>query len=171
MPDRWDASVVDGAEWVTIPAISLWQPWATLIALGAKKIETRSWSCRYRGPIAIHAAMYAGALGICYSRDSIRRVMKANRLDPRALPLGKIVCLAELERVDVISTELRERTTSREQEFGNFADGRYAWRFGRVVALDEPLYATGRQGLWRWQCPTALLSTFTTPARSGSFSS
>ena len=37
-------------------AITLWQPWASLIACGAKKYETRSWATRYRGPIAIHAA-------------------------------------------------------------------------------------------------------------------
>lgn len=37
-------------------ALSLWQPWATLIANGAKQIETRSWSTSYRGPILIHAA-------------------------------------------------------------------------------------------------------------------
>lgn len=32
------------------------QPWAQLIAHGAKTIETRAWSTRYRGPLAIHAA-------------------------------------------------------------------------------------------------------------------
>lgn len=37
-------------------AISLLQPWATLVALGAKRRETRSWPTRYRGPIAIHAS-------------------------------------------------------------------------------------------------------------------
>lgn len=37
-------------------AITLWQPWASLIAIGAKKYETRSWKTNYRGPIAIHAA-------------------------------------------------------------------------------------------------------------------
>ncbi|HVM07165.1 MAG TPA: ASCH domain-containing protein [Acidimicrobiales bacterium] len=37
-------------------AISLWQPWASLIAYGVKTIETRSWSTPYRGRIAIHAA-------------------------------------------------------------------------------------------------------------------
>lgn len=36
--------------------ISLHQPWASLIALGAKRIETRSWDTSYRGPLAIHAA-------------------------------------------------------------------------------------------------------------------
>lgn len=36
--------------------ISLWQPWATLMAIGAKRIETRSWPTSHRGPLAIHAA-------------------------------------------------------------------------------------------------------------------
>ena len=36
-------------------ALTLYQPWATLVAIGAKKIETRSWSTPYRGPLAIHA--------------------------------------------------------------------------------------------------------------------
>ena len=37
-------------------AITLHQPWASLIALGVKTIETRSWATKHRGPIAIHAA-------------------------------------------------------------------------------------------------------------------
>lgn len=37
-------------------AITIWQPWASLIAIGAKKYETRSWKTDYRGPIAIHSA-------------------------------------------------------------------------------------------------------------------
>lgn len=36
-------------------ALTIQQPWAMLIALGAKKIETRSWKTNYRGPLAIHA--------------------------------------------------------------------------------------------------------------------
>lgn len=35
--------------------LTLTQPWATLVAIGAKRIETRSWSTSYRGPLAIHA--------------------------------------------------------------------------------------------------------------------
>lgn len=36
--------------------LTLTQPWATLVAIGAKKIETRSWATHYQGPLAIHAA-------------------------------------------------------------------------------------------------------------------
>lgn len=40
--------------------ISLTQPWATLVALGAKRIETRNWRTSYRGPLGIHAASGLG---------------------------------------------------------------------------------------------------------------
>jgi len=36
-------------------ALTLHQPWASLIALGVKTIETRSWSTPYRGRLLIHA--------------------------------------------------------------------------------------------------------------------
>ena len=41
-------------------AISFWQPWATAIAAGVKKIETRGWQTAYTGPLAIHAAKRRG---------------------------------------------------------------------------------------------------------------
>lgn len=37
-------------------AITVWQPWASLLVSGRKRYETRSWATSYRGPIAIHAA-------------------------------------------------------------------------------------------------------------------
>src|ERR671916_581061 len=37
-------------------AISLWQPWASLVIIGAKVWETRSWSTTYRGSLLIHAS-------------------------------------------------------------------------------------------------------------------
>ncbi|CCQ65412.1 hypothetical protein CWATWH0402_4143 [Crocosphaera watsonii WH 0402] len=39
-----------------IKAISLHQPYASLIAMGLKKFETRSWSTNYRGKLVICAA-------------------------------------------------------------------------------------------------------------------
>lgn len=53
-------------------ALTTWQPWASLLACGAKQFETRGWATSYRGPIAIHAADI-----------SISRVLKA------VFPLGK----------------------------------------------------------------------------------
>ena len=43
--------------------LTLTQPWATLVAIGAKHIETRSWATSYRGPLAIHAGKGLGPVG------------------------------------------------------------------------------------------------------------
>lgn len=43
-------------------ALTIRQPWASLIAAGVKTIETRSWSTKYRGPLAIHAGKHEPAV-------------------------------------------------------------------------------------------------------------
>lgn len=35
--------------------LTLHQPWASLMAAGLKRVETRSWPLHYRGPLLIHA--------------------------------------------------------------------------------------------------------------------
>lgn len=56
-------------------AITIWQPWAEFIAAGVKHNETRSWATKYRGPIAIHAAV-----------KPIRQMSESSREGPAALP-------------------------------------------------------------------------------------
>lgn len=38
--------------------LSLYEPWASLMSLGVKRVETRSWSTSYRGKVAIHASKH-----------------------------------------------------------------------------------------------------------------
>ena len=86
--------------------ITLTQPWATLIAVGAKRIETRSWSTGYRGPIAIHAAK---GLADMSEQDLAELVAyepfftalgPARKVDAGGLltdlPRGKVVAIAQL---------------------------------------------------------------------------
>lgn len=40
----------------TIKALSMWQPWASLVGLEAKRYETSSWSTHYRGKLLICSA-------------------------------------------------------------------------------------------------------------------
>ena len=44
-------------------ALTLTQPYATLVALGAKQIETRGRGFSHRGPLAIHAGLGPGYFG------------------------------------------------------------------------------------------------------------
>jgi len=90
-------------------AITLWQPWASLVALGVKTIETRSWATSYRGPIAIHAAkrpLGNGALNVgAYTNvtgEPIaqgQQVMSGPNFQLVVCPLGAIVATATLADV------------------------------------------------------------------------
>ncbi len=48
--------------------LSLLQPWATLVVMGVKQIETRSWRTDYRGPLLIHASK--GKAGEIFAQDA-----------------------------------------------------------------------------------------------------
>ena len=132
--------------------ISLWQPWASLIAVGAKSIETRSWPIAYRGPLAIHAAK--STEGKKYL-DALTPLLPVGFPPYAELPFGAIVCvcrLAKCSRTDDI-TAAWERcpehpSAEREYAFGDYSPGRFGWLLKDVVALSEPIECSGRQGLW-----------------------
>lgn len=77
-------------------ALSLWQPWASLIAVGHKTIETRSWTTSYRGPLAItatkRAPLYAERVGdiYCYPLGDYERGGRPSSLPWEARRLGCI---------------------------------------------------------------------------------
>ena len=85
-------------------ALTIWQPWASLLACGAKRYETRSWPTKYRGPIAIHAAMKDPCnLPLLDKADLehfTREEIDAGRCPGWCLmPRGKIIATAELVNV------------------------------------------------------------------------
>lgn len=57
-------------------AITLWQPYATLIAEGHKVYETRSWATSYRGVMVVHASKKWDN-GLCMERDRLARAHSA----------------------------------------------------------------------------------------------
>lgn len=89
-------------------ALSLWQPWATLIAVGAKTFETRSWSTDYRGPLLIHASKNTDGLYAARTYPFRDALLKAGYERPDDLPLG--ICIALCDLVTVVPVEsVRDR--------------------------------------------------------------
>ncbi len=124
-------------------ALSLAQPWASLVARDAKRVETRSWRTRYRGLIAIHASRRFRAAD--RARCSFEPF--ASSLGGADLPLGAIVAVARI--VDVLPVEQLVVLDERERAFGNYATGRYGWLLADVVPLPVPIPCRGALGLWR----------------------
>lgn len=139
---------------MTIKAVTLWQPWASLVVAGYKRFETRSWSTRFRGVLAIHAAKRepARARNPFYHATFRRFLYLAGFHRPEDLPRGAVlgtVWLRDIHAADVISSTLDER----ELAFGDFSPGRYAWELVHPVQYPRPIPTRGRQGLWEWKIP------------------
>lgn len=159
-------------------ALTLWQPWASLVALGVKTIETRSWLTKYRGPLAIHAAASMPPYGKRYVKGmtvvkDAWGLWKVTGRDVYApVPLGAVVATCTL--VDVVPTDeiqwngsgghgwlaggpAYERHPARayvyedQRPYGDFTAGRFAWLLADIVPPDPPVPAKGHQGLWTWE--------------------
>ena len=132
-------------------ALTLTQPWATLIAIGAKKIETCSWSTSYRGPLAIHAARGGYNDDIVIADTPFRRALEKAGIQSRLqIPLGCVVAICELVRIDSIKEGYWKYITQDERDFGDYTAGRYAWILENVSELSHPISAKGALGLWEW---------------------
>lgn len=134
-------------------ALTLTQPWATLVALRYKRIETRSWSTRYRGPLAIHAAkglpkglrrgdtMELGPFEV--ERDAAGLLLRGPTAWPYRLPLGAVVTVVDLIGVERITRGIGDHdedvylghvkagpAQGLELELGDYRSGRYGWLLG-----------------------------------------
>jgi len=144
-------------------AISLLQPWATLMAIGAKKIETRSWYTSHRGPLAIHASLGDEWLQRLFSRDPFYRHLKAaGYTNASALPKGAVigeVNIIDCRRIVTRETPITKMIDKRvlmhppggdELEFGDYTPGRYAWITSGAIIYHRPIPAKGQLSIWEF---------------------
>src|SRR3990167_5432352 len=126
----------------TVKALSLWQPWASAIALGNKRYETRSWSTNYRGLLLIHAAKKWTR----NQQDFATTERAIGRL-PAWIPCGCIVAVCQLVAVHR-TEEIAAALTGLERLYGDYTPGRYAWQLENIVPLTDPVGFAGHQGIF-----------------------
>jgi len=160
-------------------AITIWQPWASLLACGAKQYETRSWAASYRGPIAIHAAKKDVLDALALIQVPVALEMKRLiGVEWKDLPTGAVIATAELVNVwhivhhpglnvdaakhipvgaesmvtDKHAPGFGDYFVPSKQEFafGDWTPGRYAWEIADVKII-TPVPVSGHQGLWEWR--------------------
>lgn len=140
-------------------ALPMWQPWASLVALGAKKVETRAYPPWKIGlgvgeRIAIHATKTDRELRFCsepYFHDHVP--------EPAALPLGAIIATCIIDRWTRITAELAAelaRINPQEHAFGDYTPGRFAWVLRDLVRPPVPVEWRGSQG--SFEVPDGVLS-------------
>ena len=132
-------------------ALTIWQPYASLIVADKKGFETRSWATSYRGPLAIHAARKSvrsilnnlSPITVNAMRDALQRSL----LD---LPTGAVIGTVDLVDCWEIDEQFLRSLTARERAFGDCRIGRFAWELANPKMFIHPQYTNGAQGLWNW---------------------
>jgi activating signal cointegrator 1 len=131
----------------TLPAISLWQPWASLWLTDAKIHETRHWATSHRGWLLVHAAkrieldhgdrlndildgLFGHHWGLDLPRGCIIGAVRLTGCIPtRAMPIG-------------------HRSTD-DFECGNFELGRFAWSRSDFERFKSCIPYRGQQGFFK----------------------
>lgn len=122
-------------------ALTLWQPWASLITHGPKRIENRTWFPRWilNQRIAIHAGKrFDRETWEDYREDFIYPYGSSVDEIPRGAILGSAIVIG------CVYPDSEE--ASRWPAYYN--PGSLGWKLDSVVALPEPIPCRGAQGLW-----------------------
>lgn len=125
--------------------LSIREPYATLIAMGIKKIETRSWKTNYRGELYIHAS------GTKVLKEYLNNSYVLDIIKDLDMNFGNIICKVKL--VDCVYMDQnfisRIKQNPSEYHLGLYEIGRYAWIF-EDVKLITPIPTKGKLNIWTY---------------------
>lgn len=144
-------------------AITIKQPWASLIVHGIKDIENRTWRTNYRGRMLIHAA---GSHGKKFSVDLTDAQMKAafgtiaKETMFGNLPFGTII--GSVEIVDCVvnhssiwAEKTENYTVGMNPKLHENITGRkvvYNWVLANPVMFDKPITGVkGKLSFWEFK--------------------
>lgn len=142
---------------MSLKAITLHQPWASLITYGYKTIETRSWQTDYRGTLFIHAGKKWNRelRNLCLTKPFRSCLAEIGITDPDDLPRGYMLGKVYLERIITTSAIARynlikEVGSKYEEDFGDYSAGRYGWILTNIQRYIEPIPCNGAMGPWSY---------------------
>ena len=146
--------------------ISLLQPWATLVVMGHKKIETRSWNTKYRGEILIHASVGKNKDGLKLWHNKIwDKFPDFANMHFVELPFGEII--GKVNLVDTFPTEMCKMPahlelrqwyyngklvdwSKQEEAFGDYSPNRYGYLLSDPVKFSHQYPIKGSLSLWNF---------------------
>lgn len=133
--------------------LSLLQPWASLVVMGAKKYECRSWRTAHRGPLLIHASAKKPTKRekLFFERSEyFKNFITGMDLLPYGCLIGK-ANVADIYDTGWLIQNLEMLETSNWQKefaFDDYSPGRFAWKLENAERLEFFLPMKGTLGLW-----------------------
>lgn len=134
----------------TIKTITLHEPYASYIRDNHKIFETRHWTTTHRGLLAIHAGKTVNQDMIGVLADEFPDEL--SRYFDHDFKPG-IVAICRLIHCYPTDGKLVDRISELEYALGDYSPGRFGWQLQLLETFDEPIPATGSQGLWDWTPP------------------
>ncbi|MBC8084903.1 MAG: 2-oxoglutarate dehydrogenase E1 [Hymenobacter sp.] len=134
-------------------AISLIQPYATLIMLGYdfKHHETRSWSTAHRGQLAIHASVGRPRWAReAAENELITAALAEHGLAFDTLPRGAVLGTVDVVAMHRITADFVATLTPMEIAAGDYTPdaGRWAWQLENREPFGLPVPCKGALSLW-----------------------
>ena len=127
-------------------ALTIKQPWASLIVYGYKKYEFRSWKTSYKGKILIHA-------GAGIDKDAMNKYKHLNIPFPSKMIIGSV----DLEECILLDDKTNEMI-AKENEFiyGNKKRDGYAWKLSNPSLINYNKTINGKLSLWNVSIPSSV---------------
>lgn len=122
-------------------ALTIKEPWASLIIEEYKKYEFRSWKTNYRGKILIHS-------GMSVEKDMLSRFKDYDISINPGFIIGEATIVDCILVDEKINNELRS-IDSVVYGRSNHAET-YAWKLENIVKYDKPIPCKGKLGLWNY---------------------
>ena len=130
-------------------AISVRQPWASLLLTGVKRFECRSWRVKQPGVLLVHASgsKAAGIRGLRQERAFHAALLYAKLTDEADWPFSAIIGAVEIARF--WEPGLRPRALSARDAYLADAPDSYLWEVSRRWPFVKPVSCKGKLGLWQ----------------------
>jgi hypothetical protein len=128
--------------------LSLLQPWATCVILGLKGHETRTWTTRHRGTLAVHASRrFPEPLRALCRQEPLRRLLRTAGVSGWSDLLTGVI-LGTVDVVECRRVEALGPLDLAELALGDFRPGRWAWVLADPRPLADPIPYRGMQGMF-----------------------
>lgn len=131
--------------------IELLQPYATLVAMGAKQYHSGRFGMNYLGPVGIYSSTYWNTSQDSLCRlPSIRLLLKSIGIDRKSkMTFGSIVAVANLDSCDLLNDVDQYRHINQiKEEVTDFKRGEWAYCFSSVCPVSFAPKTTGR---YQWK--------------------
>ena len=143
----------------SIRVLTLYQPWATFVINGLKKIETRPKPTSFRGTYLIHAAKKwtIAQERLCYDPFYRECLVSCgvilnddSKFLKKQMNLGKALGTVSVSGCVQITFKILKdmKLTHQEYELGNFNITRWAWFLSNQKVLKNPFDYKGMQGYY-----------------------